>query len=299
MTLRIALIGCVESSQIALQALLATPAHQGRVVGVLTRQRSTFNADFVDISTPAAAAGIPVLHVEDARDDAAQAAWLRSLAPDVVFCIGWSQLLGEAVMQVAPRGVIGFHPAALPANRGRHPLIWALALGLDRTASSFFMIEAEADSGALLSQVPIDISPSDDARTLYDKVMAVVPGQLRDIVGGLSDGSLVPQPQDDARANHWRKRSARDGLIDWRMGAIGIVNLVRALTRPYPGAEAMHQDAPVKVWKCVEEPGSADNVEPGKVLRIDGREVTVKCGQGAVRLTEHEFPQTLRAGDYL
>jgi len=39
---------------------------------------------------------------------------------------------------IAPLGVVGFHPAALPANRGRHPLIWALFLGLKKTASTFF-----------------------------------------------------------------------------------------------------------------------------------------------------------------
>ena len=30
-------------------------------------------------------------------------------------------------------GVIGYHPAELPKNRGRHPLIWALVLGLKKT----------------------------------------------------------------------------------------------------------------------------------------------------------------------
>ena len=299
MSLRVALIGCVESSRVALQSLLDMPADLVHVVGVVTRRHSTFNADFTDIAPLACHRDIPLLYAEDAPTDPQQAEWLQTVRPDVIFCIGWSHLLGERVMKSAPRGVVGFHPAALPANRGRHPLIWALALGLHETASSFFMIEAAADSGALLSQLPIAITNDDDAASLYAKVMDVVPGQLRDIVTGLADGTLKPQGQDASQANHWRKRTAKDGLIDWRMSTGSIVNLVRALARPYPGAEFVCEGVPVKLWKCVAIDDVPMNIEPGKVLRTDGREVTVKCGMGAVRLVEHELPKIPEPGAYL
>jgi methionyl-tRNA formyltransferase len=63
------------------------------------------------------------------------------------FCLGWSNLLKAEILKAAPLGVIGFHPAALPANRGRHPLIWALGLGLDETATTFFFMDKGADRG--------------------------------------------------------------------------------------------------------------------------------------------------------
>jgi methionyl-tRNA formyltransferase len=299
MSLRVAFIGCVESSRVALRSLLDMPTDLAQVVGVVTRRHSNFNADFTDISPLLSGRDVPLLHVEDAPSDAQQADWLRSVRPDLVFCIGWSHLLGNQVMQVAPHGVIGFHPAALPANRGRHPLIWALVLGLHETASSFFMIESEADSGALLSQVPIDIADDDDAATLYAKVLAVIPSQMHDIVRGLADGTLRPRVQDASQANHWRKRSAKDGMVDWRMGADSIFNLVRALARPYPGAEFVHDGASVKLWRCTPIDGGPANIEPGKVLGVAGREVTVKCGVGAVRLVEHEMQRIPEQGEYL
>lgn len=68
-------------------------------------------------------------------------------------------------------GVIGFHPAALPNNRGRHPIIWALALGLNETASTFFKMDEGADTGDIVSQVKIPICESDYAADLYENIM--------------------------------------------------------------------------------------------------------------------------------
>ena len=74
-------------------------------------------------------------------------------------------------------GVLGFHPTKLPQNRGRHPLIWALALGLKKVPQHFFMDEG-ADSGDILSQKDFDISHNDDAKTLYDKVVEIALEQI-------------------------------------------------------------------------------------------------------------------------
>ena len=297
--MRVGFIGCVNSSAVALQALLDMPQDLVEVVGLITRRASTFNADFHDLAPIALQHQLPVLLQEDAPEDSDQAAWLGALAPDLVFCVGWSRLLGPRVLGVAPRGVVGYHPAALPANRGRHPLIWALALGLDETASSFFMMRADADSGAIVHQHRIVIAAAADAATLYAQVLAAIPMQLGLIVRGLADGSLQPRPQDESLANHWRKRSAADGRIDWRMTASSVNNLVRALARPYPGADILCGGQTVKIWRCAVVDAGRPNDEPGKVLAVDGREVTVKCGLGSVRLTEHDFVSLPLKGSYL
>ena len=297
--LRIAFVGCVESSEVALRALLGLPRELACVVGLITRQASKFNADFVDLLPLAQSHGVPTLFVEATPDEDEQADWLEQLQPDLVFCVGWSRLLGDRVLSLPPRGVVGFHPAALPANRGRHPLIWALALGLTDTASSFFLMDAGADSGPILSQEPIAISQDDDAATLYAKVLALIPGQVLAIVHGLHEGDLVPRLQDSTRATYWRKRSAADGQLDWRMSAQSICNLVRALASPYPGAHFMHLGAEVKIWKCAPAAAGEPNFEPGKVLAVEGRRITVKCGDAAVHLIDHELAILPVPGSYL
>src|SRR5690349_18595800 len=124
--MRVVFIGAVEFSQRALQCVLQSDA---QVVGVCTLQSSTANADHRDLSADCDAHHVPWIYATDINSDAALE-WIRARRPDVIFCFGWSRLLRRALLDMAPLGVVGFHPAALPANRGRHPLIWALALGL-------------------------------------------------------------------------------------------------------------------------------------------------------------------------
>lgn len=298
MPLRIAFIGCVASSRVALLTLLSLPATLCEVVGIMTMRSNRINSDHVDLSD-LAGSGIPLMFVEDAVGDIAQADWLREYEPDLIFCVGWSRLLSDSVLRVAPRGVVGFHPAALPENRGRHPLVWALVLGLRQTASTFFLMDSGADSGPLLSQLPITIDLEDDASSLYAKVLELLPRQVEAIVRGLDDGSLIPQPQDATCVTYWRKRSVDDGRIDWRMESSAIRNLVRALSRPYPGAYFMHQGREVKVWRCSEVAEAPANAEPGKVLLVEGRHLTVRSGRGAVHLIDHELDSIPAEGDYL
>ena len=298
MPLRIAFIGCVTSSRIVLETLLSLPSYLCEVVCIMTMRSSRLNSDHADLSD-LAAPSIPLLYVEDVDGDMAQADWLKKSTPDLIFCVGWSKLLGDQVLRVAPQGVIGFHPASLPANRGRHPLVWALTLGLSETASSFFLMDSGADSGPILCQLPITIGYDDNASSLYAKVLALLPRQVETILLRLKDGSLVPQPQDASRANYWRKRSLADGRIDWRMEPYAVRNLVRALAHPYPGAHFIHQGREVKVWVCSESIAGTANDEPGKVLAVKDRSITVRCGQGAVRLIEHELSALPMVGDYL
>ena len=58
--------------------------------------------------------------------------------PDLIICVGWSQILKSEILNIPKLGVIGFHPSKLPENRGKHPIIWSLVLGKKETASTFF-----------------------------------------------------------------------------------------------------------------------------------------------------------------
>lgn len=294
-------IGCVQSSAVALTTLLARP--EIAVSGVLTLRSSTFNADFVDIAKIASKAGVPVHYAEE-TDARRLASLLRESGSEIVFAIGWSRLLGAEILDIPRHGVVGFHPAALPQNRGRHPLIWALALGLDQTASTLFVMDEGADSGPILSQMRVSITPWDDAQSLYNKVLALLPEQIDGILDRLMTGELGAVPQDHMQATAWRKRGAPDGLIDWRMSAEAVHNLTRALTRPYIGAEFRHGTDLAKLWRCEVIAGDVPrNAEPGKVLAVDARGPVIKTGMGAgggaVRLLEIENCPVLRKGDYL
>jgi methionyl-tRNA formyltransferase len=293
--MRIVYIGAVEFSARVLEHLLTLNAE---IVGVCTLQNSKFNADHVDLSTMSAAHGIPYLYAK-VINSVSVLNWIQDKSPDVIFCFGWSRLLKQDLLKLPPLGVIGFHPAALPANRGRHPISWALVLGLEKTASTFFFMDVGADNGDILSQREIIIDDEDDARTLYEKVTRTALEQIEEFLPQLALGTFQRRKQDQQIANSWRKRGRADGKIDWRMSARSIFNLVRGLAKPYIGAHINVNGQEIKIWKVSVVDDVPRNIEPGKVLMRTSNGPVVKCGDDAICLliTEPLFDPTV--GRYL
>ncbi|MEL7798450.1 formyltransferase family protein [Idiomarina loihiensis] len=295
--MKIGLIGCVQSSENALKTLLTIPNVQ--VAAVVTRKSSQFNNDFCDLSSICEDENISY-HYENPKEKELSTEFLKKFDLDVIYCIGWSYLLDEELFSMPPLGVIGFHPAKLPQNRGRHPIIWALALGLSETASTFFKIDNGVDSGPILSQEVINIERNDDANSLYDKVMRVAEKQIVEFTAALAEGKAEFIEQDEVEATYWRKRSRKDGFIDFRMSAEAIYNLVRALAPPYPCAEFLYSDVYYKVPKSeLINSGYPKNIEPGRVLKVSEKDLLVKTeGEGAIWLRDVDS-HTIQIGDYL
>jgi methionyl-tRNA formyltransferase len=293
--MRAVFVGTVEFSRAALIKLISLKAE---IAGVVTMGSSPFHADFADLSTLALESGIPCLKITDINSQPTLQ-WIRDRRPNVVFCFGFSQLLKKEALTVAPMGVIGYHPAKLPKNRGRHPIIWALALGLSQTASTFFFMDEGADSGDILCQEEVSISLADTARTLYDKITTTALRQMAAFLPTLEDGTCSRTPQDASMANYLRKRTKDDGRIDFRMSARAVYNLIRALTKPYPGAHVCFRGTESRIWSAQERSWPDATIEPGKVLGIEERKILVKCYDNAILLTQHEFNEIPKVGDYL
>ncbi|MEQ1705007.1 MAG: formyltransferase family protein [Rickettsiales bacterium] len=293
--MRIVFIGAVEFSHTTLKKLVELRAE---IVGVCTLENSKFNSDHVDLSPLCREHNIDCIYATDINSPE-NINWIKNKKPDVIFCFGWSKLLGKEILNIAPLGVVGYHPAALPENRGRHPLIWALALGLKQTASTFFFMDAGADSGDILSQKTIDIEPQDNATSLYTKMTDTALLQLEEFLPTLISGKFARQPQNHEIANVWRKRSKKDGVIDWRMSAGSIHNLVRALTKPYVGASFTYQNQEITVWKSEIIYGTPENVEYGKILEVAASGVVVKCGENSIKLLETTPAFHPKKGEYL
>lgn len=293
--MNIVFIGAVRFSASMLEELIRIKAP---ISGVCTLENSIENSDHTDLSKIAGGAGIPVRYTPDINS-AESIAWIKSFHPDVIFCLGWSRLISKELLAVPGQGVVGYHPTALPKNRGRHPIIWTLVLGLRKTASTFFMMDEGADSGDILLQEFIDVLEADNAESLYKKCVSVAKRQLVQLVIAMEKGKLERSPQNHSMASYWRKRTINDGEIDWRMSAASIFNLVRGLTKPYPGAHFTYKNEIVKVW-CVEQVNEPDiSIEPGKVISIQGGNITVKAGEGAIRLIDYEPISNIAVGDYI
>jgi len=293
--MKVLFVGTVAFSKRALEKLLDMKVE---IVGAVTKKHSAFNSDFADLSPLCLQYGIPFLRTDDINSSDSLNR-IRKLSPDIIFCFGWSQLIKKDILNIAELGAIGVHPAALPQNRGRHPLIWALALGLEQSASTFFFMDSGADSGDILSQKAFRILYEDKASTLYEKVTATALKQIEEFVPQLQQRTFSRFPQDHTKANVWRKRGIPDGKIDFRMSSRAIYNLVRALDEPYPGAHIEYKGKRITVRAVREISFGQNNIEPGKILEIKGNIFTVKTYNGAIDVCEHEFDPLPCRGEYL
>ena len=237
----------------------------------------------------AARHGAVLVETDDVNAEATLDA-IRALDPELIFVVGWSQLVREPFLELAREGVFGMHPTLLPRHRGRAPIPWAILSGLARTGVTLFeIVDATADSGAIVGQVVVEIEPDETAATLFDRIASAHVDLIREYVPQLVAREAPRLPQDPARASSWPKRTPADGIIDWETRAPYLYDWVRAQTRPYPGAFTFAGGEKVVVWRArpVEHDADAD-IPAGTIVAERPEGPVVACGEGALLLEEVE-----------
>jgi methionyl-tRNA formyltransferase len=293
--MRIIFIGTVQFSKRALEKLISLGSN---VVGIITSPDNGSNSDWCDLAKFSQANKLDCIQVNDINSKETLE-WIRFKKPDIVFCLGWSRLIKKDLLSLPPKGIIGFHPALLPQNRGRHPIIWSILLGLSETGSTYFLMDEGADSGDIISQKKVIIEESDNAESLYEKICETGLSQLPEVLSKMSEDPIIKFKQDHSKANYWRKRTKQDGLIDWRMSSLSISRLVRGLSRPYPGAHTIFEKNEIKIWEVEICSEVSHNAEPGKILSVDKNRILIKTGDQGVWINRHEFKVIPKSGSYL
>jgi len=302
--LRIVFVGAVRFSEHCLREVFRCG---GNVVSVFTLppERAARHSDYVDLGPVAQAHGVPAVHLRERISAEANVSRVRDLSPDVIMVLGWSELISSDLISIPRIGCIGSHPALLPRNRGRHPLIWALVNGLKESGLTFFFIDEGTDTGDILWQKPFPITQDDDAGTLYKKIEDLAAEAIETFLPQLAGEAYPREKQDDQYATYLRKRTAEDGEIKWTETPATIFNLVRALTHPYPGAHTFLRNTKVRVWQCALP--DADHLcgldsDCGEVLFAEGGCLHVAAGErGVVVITDYEVlgDDTVSGGDVM
>lgn len=213
-------------------------------------------------------------------------AFVRALEPELVFVVGWSQLVRQPLIHLASEGVFGMHPTLLPRHRARAPIPWTILSGLARTGVTLFeIVDATADSGAIVGQVEIPVSADETATSLFASLAAAHVALIREAVPQLLARSAPRVAQDATRTSAWPRRTPADGIIDWETRAPYLYDWVRAQTRPYPGAFTFLGDEKVVVWGA--RPVELERAAPaGTIVEIQGDGPVVACGEGGLLLEE-------------
>ncbi|MCG6879927.1 MAG: bifunctional UDP-4-amino-4-deoxy-L-arabinose formyltransferase/UDP-glucuronic acid oxidase ArnA [Deltaproteobacteria bacterium] len=254
------------------------------------------NIWFDSVAELAAREHIPVY----APDDINHPLWVqkvRDLAPEILFSFYYRNLVRSPILDIPTKGCLNLHGSLLPRYRGRVPINWALINGEKRTGVTLHHMTTRPDDGDMVSQVEIDISENDTAATLHEKAAAAAGEMLDEILPLLKAGTAPRVVQDHSRASYYGGRTPADGEIDWDVSAHRIRNLVRAVTRPFPGAFSHMGDRKCLFW-AVREAAGDDRAKPGTVISVDP--LVIACETGAVRIeTAQQANDVLMGGDQM
>ncbi|MEM7783458.1 MAG: formyltransferase family protein [Planctomycetota bacterium] len=221
---------------------------------------------------------------------------LLGLKLDLVLVMGWQRLLPDWLLNSLSIGAFGMHGSSkpLPHGRGRSPLNWSLIQDKKVFYTHLFRYLPGVDNGPVVGVQKFDITPFDTCHTLHFKnllsMIRLCGEHLPKLIAGTAN--LTPQPTDGA--SYYPKRTAEDGIIYWDSSTLEIYNLVRAVTKPFPGAFGYLDDDPEKklfIWRAIpfDTQLTWPDATPGEILEVfyDGSFV-VKTGDASLLVLDHE-----------
>jgi methionyl-tRNA formyltransferase len=284
--MKIIFAGTPQFAASALAALL----REHQIIAVLTQPDRPAGRGMQLAASPvkqlALQHGLAVLQPATLKTAEAQQA-IAMLGADVMVVAAYGLILPKAVLQLPRYGCLNIHASLLPRWRGAAPIPRAILAGDDETGITIMQMDEGLDTGAMLLRRACPIDNHDTAQTLHDKLAAIGADCIVDALRLLQEGRLAPVRQDDTAATYAAKLLKSEAQVDWRQDARQIERAVRAFN-PFPVCQSNRNGVAIKIWQAALQEGV--HGEPGKVLAVDKRGITVACGEDALRLEMLQRP---------
>ena len=206
---------------------------------------------------------------------------VREMQPDFIFSFYYRHMLGKELLSIPRLGAINLHGSLLPKYRGRVPINWAVIRGEKETGVTLHYMTEKPDAGDILAQERFPIGENDTALDVHLNAAKAAAELLKKALPQLKNGSLKAVKQDESQAEYFHGRTPADGVIDFSRSSAEIRNLVRGVTRPYPGAFAYLGEKKYIFWQVTETAVPTD-AAPGTILSVSP--LTVACGEGALQV---------------
>ena len=210
--------------------------------------------------------GIPVIQPEKLRNPEAMEL-LRTWAPDLIVVAAFGQILRPDVLDLPKYGCINIHGSLLPRGRGAAPIQASILTGDTETGITIMKMDPGVDTGPMLSQRAIPITPQDTAGTLFEKLAPLGAELLIETLPRYLSGDLQPQPQPAEGVTYVPMLKKEDGLLDFNQPAALLERRVRAFT-PWPGTWFEWNEVPIKVLRA--RVGAEKSLDAGSRLIIEG-----------------------------
>ncbi len=222
--------------------------------------------------------------------DAAVREFVHQKKTDLIWITDYRYILPLDLVNETVLGAVNLHPSLLPTYRGRAPINWAIINGETRLGLTCHWVDEGVDTGNIIKQLSYDLSTEEDVgdalNKLYPLYRTITRQSIDKIVLGQATGNVQVIAEDNLV---FAARKPKDGLINWHVDVKRIFNLIRAVSRPYPGAFSFLQGRKVFFWKTVMQKKIYEN-DNGTIVSVnsDGSFVVAASG-GSLLITDYEF----------
>ena len=216
---------------------------------------------------------------------------LKSLNANLQIVVAF-RMLPKVVWQMPEYGTFNLHASLLPNYRGAAPINWAIINGETKTGVSTFFIDDKIDTGDMILQEDIDITPNENAGSLHDKLMAIGSELVLKTAALIEKGNVKTIPQQEMQDIKTAYKLNRDNCkINWLDAMDNIFNHIRGLS-PYPAAWCTlindEDELDVKVYAAEKELDD-HTLEPGTIISSK-KELKVAVTKGYIILKEIKLP---------
>jgi len=170
------------------------------------------------------------------------------LKPDLNVMAFVTSILPDSILNYPSMGTIQYHPSLLPKHRGGSAINWAIINGETKTGITIFWPDRGVDTGPILLQKEVEISPDDTVGSLYfEKLFPLGIEALVEAIELIKKGTAPRIPQDESQATYEGLCTENDAVVDWSAPIDRVYNLIRG-TNPQPGATTCFHGKKLKIF---------------------------------------------------
>lgn len=209
---------------------------------------------------------------------------LKSLNADLQIIVAF-RMLPEAIWSMPLKGTFNLHASLLPQYRGAAPINWAIINGEKETGITTFFLKHEIDTGNIIFQEKEPIYDTDNAGTLYERLMNKGANLVLKTVQAIEMGEYTLLPQDESLPiKHAPKIFKETCQIDWSKSFEEVNNFIRGLS-PYPNAWTVLNNKVFKIRKISKKEATV-HLNPGEVYSDNKKMILVKTADGFAAIDE-------------
>lgn len=280
--LRVLFAGTPAFSQQPLQALIDEGCE---VVGVLTQPDRPAGRGKKLTASPvkqlALQQGLTVLQPTTLRDQDIRQQ-LTALQPDLMVVVAYGLMIPDEILALPAFGCWNVHASLLPRWRGAAPIQRAIEAGDAQTGVCIMQMEKTLDTGPVYHRLSTDISSTDTAGSLHDRLATMGASALVYCIRAAMAGTLAePQPQAHDKAVYAHKLSKAEARLDWTQPADLLARQVRAFN-PWPVSWCEIGQHRLRIWQAQ----AADSLLGPGQLKVTADSLLIGTSAQALRVME-------------